>query len=105
MADKYKIYAVALMAFSPLADVEGRGPGTLVEASPALIQAASPQELEDKCREYALTRWPKGRGWYDHQAVVTPVTQDFYRTALQAHSMGIADMSDANEMERIIKLK
>ena len=97
-----KIYAVSILAFSPLHDVDLNQENTYVEHIPALIPSESVDTLREHVRQYALNRWKPEEGWRDHQAAVMTVTDSFYEAAGNALGAGIIDWSP--EEGQILKL-
>ncbi len=88
-----KIYIAAIIAFSPLEDVDRGGENSLTMAIPAMIPAENIDAAAEQCRQYALSRWPPNEGWYGHHADIMPITRDFYDKALTAYQAGILDLT------------
>lgn len=81
MTDKIRVYAVSIMAMSQVQDAGETGVGSLVTQKPALIPATSIEEAAENARAHVFAEWPTSEGWYGHQAVVMPVTQQFFDLA------------------------
>lgn len=68
---------------------------TWVEHLPALVPAASINAASEQVEVFAKDRWKLSEGWYGHQAVITPVTKEFFDLALDALEAGAIDEGDA----------
>lgn len=92
-----KVYAISLMAFSPLHDASASGESTYVEHLPALVPAESIEEAAEAAKRQAFDRWKVTEGWYSHQAAVMPVTKAFFDAAFGAHRAGVVDIPEEDE--------
>lgn len=86
-----KIYAISILAFSPLHDADTKTENTYVEQIPAIVPAESIAHAARNARDYAYQRWNPNDGWYGHQATVMSVTKEFYEAAGRALNDGLID--------------
>jgi hypothetical protein len=90
-----KLYIASILALSDLQIAGEVGmPGTLTNAIPALIPAASIDAAAERARVMAFRRWLPEEGWHTHQANIMNVTKAFYDAFIEAQQAGILDMSD-----------
>jgi hypothetical protein len=104
MPEKLKLYTASMLAFSPLADYEGKGPGVYVEQIPALFLEGSIESVVEKARKQALAKWPLGQGWYSHQLAVLPITKEFNTNLFNAYRGGGVDMESEPGQGQVFNL-
>lgn len=88
-----KIYIAAIIAFSPIQNVDANREDSLSMMMPALIPAENIDAAAEECKQHAFDRWKPDEGWYGHHADVMPVTKDFFDKAFAAYRAGIIDMT------------
>jgi hypothetical protein len=88
-----KIYVAAIIAFSPIQDVDDPREHSLSMTMPALIPAENIDAAAEQCKQHAFARWKPAEGWYGHHADVMPVTKEFFDKALAAYMAGVIDLT------------
>ncbi|HEX8370660.1 MAG TPA: hypothetical protein VF604_19095 [Pyrinomonadaceae bacterium] len=91
-----QIYIVSLMAFFFVPEENI----TRVEHLPGIIFAASIEHAAQLSKQKALERWKVNEGWFSHQAMVQPVTQDFLDATNEARAKGILDLTTGEQPQR-----
>ncbi len=98
--EKLKVYSISVMAMLPINDAlelsviteaEAFDINTYIEHTAALIPAKSMEAAADQAKAFALDKWKPDAGWYSHQAVVLPVTKQFFILAFDALDSGVID--------------
>jgi hypothetical protein len=91
-----KIYIVSLMAFFFMPEENI----TRAEHLPGLIPAESIEHAAQLAEQKARAHWKVEDGWFSHQAMVQPVTQDFLDATDGARTQGILDLRAFEQPQR-----
>ena len=83
-----KLYVAAIVAFSPVEDLEdGRETGitSITAALPGIVFAENIDEAAEQCRQQAFTAFKVAEGWSGHHADILPVTKEFFDQAFRMY--------------------
>ncbi len=85
------VYAVSIIAFRFRPDLlpDGRvREGSYAEHLPGILMGENILSAAERSKALALERWPKGEGWYGHQAAIQPASGDITSNILGASMAG-----------------
>lgn len=87
-----KIFLVSVLAFKPSKNLKGE-PIALAYHAPGLLPAVTFEQAAEIAKEFVFSFAPESEGYYGHQALIQPVTNDFQNLIEVAKAAGTLDLS------------